>query len=55
MTEREYESMARLRGSATTATAENPAAFERANYMQTLRSWVAPRELTPTSPSPSAD
>jgi dihydroorotate dehydrogenase (fumarate) len=50
MTEREYESVEQLRGSASQATAENPSAFERANYMQTLRSWVAPRELTPTSP-----
>jgi dihydroorotate dehydrogenase (fumarate) len=50
MTEREYESVEQLRGSASQATAENPSAFERANYMRTLRSWVAPRELTPTSP-----
>ena len=50
MTQREYESVEQLRGSASQATAENPSAFERANYMQTLRSWVAPRELTPTSP-----
>jgi dihydroorotate dehydrogenase (fumarate) len=51
MTEHEYESVAQLRGSASRATAENPAAFERSNYMQTLRSWVAPRELTSTSPN----
>jgi dihydroorotate dehydrogenase (fumarate) len=50
MTDREYESVAQLRGSASAATAENPAAFERANYMQTLRSWVAPRELTASRP-----
>jgi len=50
MTEREYASVEQLRGSASQATAENPSAFERANYMRTLRSWVAPRELTPTSP-----
>jgi dihydroorotate dehydrogenase (fumarate) len=55
MTEREYESVEQLRGSASAATAENPAAFERANYMRTLRSWVAPRELTATSPSRPAD
>jgi dihydroorotate dehydrogenase (fumarate) len=46
MTEHEYESVAQLRGSATQATAEDPSAFERANYMQTLRSWSTPRELT---------
>jgi dihydroorotate dehydrogenase (fumarate) len=50
MTDHEYDSVEQLRGSASQATAENPSAFERANYMQTLRSWVAPRELTPTSP-----
>ena len=42
MTEREYESVAQLRGSASQATVENPSAFERANYVQTLRSWVTP-------------
>ena len=42
MTEREYESVDQLRGSASQATVEDPSAFERANYMQTLRSWVAP-------------
>jgi dihydroorotate dehydrogenase (fumarate) len=51
MTEHEYESVEQLRGSASHATAENPSAFERANYMQTLRSWVAPRELTSTAPT----
>jgi len=42
MTDREYTSVEQLRGSASQATVENPAAFERANYMRTLRSWVAP-------------
>ena len=42
MTDREYASVEQLRGSASQATVENPAAFERANYMRTLRSWVAP-------------
>ncbi|HET9755345.1 MAG TPA: dihydroorotate dehydrogenase-like protein [Candidatus Limnocylindrales bacterium] len=55
MTDHEYESVEQLRGSASQATAENPSAFERANYMRTLRSWVAPRELTPTSPDRSAE
>jgi dihydroorotate dehydrogenase (fumarate) len=52
MSEREYESVDQLRGSASAATAENPDAFHRANYMETLRSWVAPRELTPSAPKP---
>ncbi|MEO6295180.1 MAG: dihydroorotate dehydrogenase-like protein [Candidatus Limnocylindria bacterium] len=51
MADREYESVEQLRGSASQATAADPSAFERANYMQALRSWIAPRELTPTSPS----
>jgi dihydroorotate dehydrogenase (fumarate) len=55
MTDHEYESVDQLKGSASQATADNPAAFERANYMQTLRSWVAPRELTPTSPNRPAE
>src|SRR5664279_1750400 len=42
MIEHEYESVEQLRGSASQATAENPSAFERTNYMRTLRSWVAP-------------
>ncbi|HXU85240.1 MAG TPA: dihydroorotate dehydrogenase-like protein [Verrucomicrobiae bacterium] len=49
--EHEYESVAQLRGSASSATASNPTAFERANYMATLRSWVAPAELEATSPT----
>jgi dihydroorotate dehydrogenase (fumarate) len=51
MDDHEYESVSQLRGSASHATAENPSAFERANYMKTLRSWVAPRDFTPTAPS----
>ena len=42
LTEHEYESVDQLRGSASQATAENPSAFERANYMDTIRSWAAP-------------
>ena len=45
MTEHEYESVAQLRGSASQATAADPAAFERANYMRTLRSWTASGDL----------
>lgn len=42
MAEKEYESVSQLRGSASAATAQNPSAFERANYMQTLHSWSSP-------------
>ena len=38
--EHEYESVAQLRGSASHATTADPAAFERANYVRTLHSWV---------------
>jgi dihydroorotate dehydrogenase (fumarate) len=42
MTECEYESVAQLRGSASQATAVDPSAFERANYLKTLHSWTSP-------------
>ena len=47
MTDHEYRSVEQLRGSASQATVDDPSAFERANYMQTLRSWVSPDELAP--------
>jgi dihydroorotate dehydrogenase (fumarate) len=50
MTERDYVSVDQLRGSASATTAENPSAFERANYMATIRSWVTPPELVATAP-----
>ena len=46
MSENEYESVSQLCGSASSAAVEDPSAFERANYMRTLRSWSAPRDLT---------
>jgi dihydroorotate dehydrogenase (fumarate) len=49
MTEHEYESVAQLRGSASQATAEDPSAFERVNYMKTLQSWTAPPQLASRS------
>jgi dihydroorotate dehydrogenase (fumarate) len=51
MAEHDYDSVTQLRGSATRATAGDPSAFERANYMRTLHSWTAPPDLTPSSPS----
>jgi dihydroorotate dehydrogenase (fumarate) len=44
MAEREYESVDQLRGSATQAAVQDPSAFERANYMETLHSWTAPQD-----------
>jgi len=43
MTEHEYESVGQLRGSASQAAVEDPSAFERANYLRTLRSWSTSR------------
>ena len=45
MREHDYDSVSQLRGSATQATSGDPAAFERANYIQILHSWSAPEEL----------
>ena len=46
MSEHEYESVTQLRGSASQTSVEDSSAYERANYMRTLRSWSAPRDLT---------
>jgi dihydroorotate dehydrogenase (fumarate) len=40
--EHEYESVRQLRGSVSHANTADPAAFERANYVRTLHSWVTP-------------
>ena len=45
MTEREYESVTQLRSAATSATVEDPTAFERANYLAILHSWSTPASL----------
>ena len=45
MAEREYESVAQMRGSASAAQVADPTAFERANYMATLHSWSTPQDL----------
>jgi dihydroorotate dehydrogenase (fumarate) len=42
MDEHEYVSVDQLRGSVSSATAESPAAFERANYVRVLHSWTSP-------------
>jgi dihydroorotate dehydrogenase (fumarate) len=55
LADRDYESVAQLCGSASYATSDDPAGFERVNYLRTLRSWAAPHPLTPSAPSaPSA-
>ena len=40
MEEREYESVAQLRGSVSQRSARDPAAFERANYLTALTHWA---------------
>jgi dihydroorotate dehydrogenase (fumarate) len=47
MADHEYESVTQLRGSVSTATSDDPAAFERANYLRTLHSWTTPPSLVP--------
>jgi len=54
-TEHEYESVEQLRGSASQATAEDPSAFERANYLQTIRSWTTPPQMAATAPHRPAE
>ncbi len=39
LSEREYESLQQMQGSMSQASAANPAAFERANYMKALRTY----------------
>ncbi len=50
MAEHDYESVAELRGSVSRATSDNPAAFERANYVRTLHSWATPPVAAPPPP-----
>jgi dihydroorotate dehydrogenase (fumarate) len=45
----EYESVAQLRGSVSSAGAEDPAAFERANYVKVLSSYQPAPKQTPSS------
>ncbi|HET7489999.1 MAG TPA: dihydroorotate dehydrogenase-like protein [Acidimicrobiales bacterium] len=48
---RGYASVAEARGSVSYATTDDPGAFERANYISTLRSWTTPPDLAPSSPA----
>ena len=47
MAERDYDSVAQLRGSMSRAAMADPAAFERANYMRTLMSWSSQAQVSP--------
>lgn len=44
MADHDYVSVTQMRGSASHTTADDPSAFERANYMKTLHSWSAPHQ-----------
>lgn len=45
LAEHDYTSVEQLRGSATQASAGDPATFERANYVAALHSWTTPAHL----------
>ena len=47
MAERDYDSVAQLRGSMSRAAMPDPAGFERANYMRTLMSWSSRAKVSP--------
>jgi dihydroorotate dehydrogenase (fumarate) len=47
MAERDYDSVAQLRGSMSRAAMPDPAGFERANYMRTLMSWSSRAQVSP--------
>ncbi len=51
MDEQEYVSVEELRGSVSYAASDDPSAFERANYLKTLRSWTTPVDRT-SGPQP---
>lgn len=51
MEQHDYDSVQQIRGSVSYRTSDDPAAFERSNYVKTLHSWTAPFNLTPASPS----
>jgi dihydroorotate dehydrogenase (fumarate) len=53
MAEHEYQSVAEVRGSVSRAASDDPAAFERANYLRTLHSWSTPPIRVP-APRPTA-
>jgi dihydroorotate dehydrogenase (fumarate) len=51
MAEHDYGSVAELRGSVSRATSDNPAAFERANYVRALHSWTTPSTVAAPPPT----
>jgi len=49
LVDHDYQSVDELRGAMTSASVPDPAAYERANYLATLRSWAAPHRFAPSS------
>jgi dihydroorotate dehydrogenase (fumarate) len=47
LAERDYDSVAQLRGSMSRSAMPDPAGFERANYMRTLMSWSSRAQVSP--------
>jgi dihydroorotate dehydrogenase (fumarate) len=48
LVDNEYASITQLRASASQGKVDDPAAFERAQYIRALHSWTTPARLTPT-------
>jgi len=51
MVRHDYESVDQLRGSVSYATARDPSAFERANYLHVLHSWTSAAASSPFAPA----
>jgi len=47
LAERDYDSVAQLRGSMSRSSMPDPEGFERANYMRTLMSWSSRAQVSP--------
>jgi dihydroorotate dehydrogenase (fumarate) len=47
LAERDYDSVAQLRGSMSRSSMPDPEGFERANYMRTLMSWSSHAQVSP--------
>jgi dihydroorotate dehydrogenase (fumarate) len=54
LSEHEYVSTRQLQGSVSYAGSDKPAAFERANYVRALHSWITPPDLIPSVPTSPA-
>jgi dihydroorotate dehydrogenase (fumarate) len=55
LSERDYASVAELRGSMSRRSMPDPAGFERANYVRTLASWSSQATPSPGQAATRAD